>query len=127
VPDVGFIDKKDDAELLELAMDRLKRFGYLDVIENPWFEANLKNWLGTEVPYERLNVTAAIANQSRIDLRREFTAGALEALEARSRLDRVLWTTVAATRLPGVDLARLTRDSLMTNVARYSSITSLSA
>jgi hypothetical protein len=126
VPDLGFIQKKDDQELLLLAFERLKKFSYLDVIENPRFKENLSDWFGTNVQVERINVTGAIANGTRINLRREFSSAALEALEARSRLDRVLWTTVAAARMPGTDLERLTRDTLMTNVARYGLVTSVS-
>jgi len=122
VPNDDFIDRKDDEELLQLALDRLKRFSFLDVIENPQFEANLQDWLGTELNYSRVNVSQSMPKHLRVPLYREFTPETLEALKARSRLDRVLWTAVAAARMPGIDLAELSRNTLIRNVARYAAI-----
>jgi hypothetical protein len=95
VPEDAFIDPRDDGLLLETALDRLHRFAFVDVVENPSLRGNLQAWLGRTLTYPRLNQTTAVPELLRSPLAEELTTEATRLLEHRSRLDRVLWSELA--------------------------------
>lgn len=104
IPESGAIDPRHDEVLLAEAHDRLNRFSFADVIENPAIEANMAAWFGRPFRMEKLNEAPRIPSTLARDLSLDLTEEGFALLEARSRLDRVLWSRIAGSRLPGVDI-----------------------
>jgi hypothetical protein len=120
IPNRGFIDKTADKILIEQALMRLRRFAFADVIENPAFRANLESWLGRSMTNHRVNETPAIPSALKSALHNELTTNALDLVEARSRLDRELWTALARQRLSHLNVESLRERTIMANIARHS-------
>jgi hypothetical protein len=122
IPADGFIHPRHDASLIEAALERLNQFAFVDVVENPSLRTNLQKWLGRKVTYPRLNETNSIPASLRSPLCDELTPETTHLLEQRSRLDRVLWTSLAE-RLIGPRLAQaLCERSFGENNARYAGL-----
>jgi hypothetical protein len=122
LPDNDFIDKRHDKAIIRLATERLKQFSYVDVIENPSFQANLRAWLGRPFVYSWENETKPIPRLLSSRLHAELTPATLDLLRARTRLDLGLWTTLVRQRVSQVGAETLREFILLRNVARYSSI-----
>jgi hypothetical protein len=122
LPDNDFIDKRHDKAIIRLATGRLKQFSYVDVIENPSFQANLRAWLGRPFVYSSENETKPIPRLLSLRLHAELTPATLDLLRARTRLDLRLWTTLARQWVSQVGAETLREFILLRNVARYSSI-----
>ena len=117
-----FIDPAFDRQLVDEAATRLDSFDFVDVVEDAALTHRLWAWLGHSVVYRRHNETRAIPQQWRSALHRELTPEAYDLLDARSRLDLLLWHEVAGRRLPGCDLAKLRERTILTHVARYGAL-----
>ncbi len=120
VPLAGFIDRRHDDSLARQAAARLRQLDFADVMENPRFQSNLQAWLGLPVDYPRFNEARPIPPEFKSALHHELTPLALGLLEARTRLDRTLWTMLARRRLPDTDIEGLRERALIGNVARHS-------
>jgi hypothetical protein len=120
VPDGDFIDRMHDRALVRQAAARLKRFDFVDVMENPRFQSNLEEWVGRPVDYLRFNETAPVPADFKSALHDELTPLAFGLLEARTRLDRELWTMLARRRLPDTDIEGLRERALIGSIARHS-------
>lgn len=97
IPPAGFINPRDDAALLAEARARLARFGHVGLVE-AWggiFPA-LNQYLGCRLPERRLNAAPAVPPALQLDLAQAITPRAQALLEARGRLDLVLWQELAA-------------------------------
>ncbi|OYV49132.1 MAG: hypothetical protein B7Z77_08865 [Acidocella sp. 20-58-15] len=96
VPAAGFIDPHDDARLLHLALARLRRFGYVDVVERgEAMMADFSTWVGAPLALPRLNETPLLPRRMRTGYQGTLTPRALALLQQRSRLDVCLWRQVA--------------------------------
>ena len=116
IPDDGFIDIASDERLLSEAVARLKAFDFVDVIENPRFEENVRAFLVRPFVYRRVNESLVASD---LQLEEELTEEALLLIEHHSRLDRELWSAVAAERIAGVDPTALGDDTFRRTVTRY--------
>jgi hypothetical protein len=116
----GFIDRLHDDSLARQAAARLRHLDFADVMENPRFQSNLETWLGRPVDYSRFNETTPIPSEFKSALHDELTPLAFGLLEARTRLDRTLWTMLARRRLPDTDIDGLRERTLIGNIARHS-------
>ncbi len=96
IPDGGFIPPEEDAGLLDAARASLARFDHVGIAEAPDFWARLAAWLGRDFTPQRVNETPNLPPDARLDLAAELTSEAWARLEARTRLDRVLWTETLA-------------------------------
>jgi hypothetical protein len=114
-----FIDRKLDDDLLRAAFQRVVLHAYVDVIENPAFEENLRWWLNLPLSYERLNETVNEPARLRLPLYQELTSQALDRLEDCSRLDNAIWMHIASSSI-GCDRAeKLRARTIILSVARY--------
>ena len=122
IPPGAFIDPEYDASLIAQARTALASLDFADLVENFAFIANLANFLSTAPPgLARHNETAALPAHLRMPAADAFSTKALSALRARSRLDRVLWHTLAASR--GVsEPATLAEDSMLAGIARFADL-----
>jgi hypothetical protein len=118
IPDDGPIDPADDAALIEAATHRLRGLDFVDVVENPAFQANLAGWLGTATVHPRMNETEAVPAALRTRLDEELTQRAADLLAARARLDLALWHAVLRDRAPGVDADTLRVAAVRRGTAR---------
>jgi hypothetical protein len=105
-------------------MARLGRFAFLDLIENVAFEANLAKWLGRPINRHKVNETKITPQLLKVPLIDELTEDAWKLLDARSRLDLILWQEIATKRVPQLSPELL---RIRTIVATVSRITMLSA
>lgn len=121
VPDDGFIDSASDERLASEAAARLKAFDFVDVIENPGLEDNVRGLLARPFVYRRVNETL-VRLESQVPLEEELTGEALILIEQRSRLDRKLWQAIAADRILGVDQTALSDDTFHWTVARHAAL-----
>jgi hypothetical protein len=120
IPLNGFIDPMDDRELLRLARRRLMDFAFSGVVEAVDLSAGLERFLARPFSYRRVNETDAIPAALRTPFAAELDTATLDLLEARSRLDVVLWSDAA--RLSPSMLARLRQQTILHHVARCSAL-----
>ncbi len=99
IPEEDFIDERHDATLVKEAMARLGRFAFVDLTENAGFEANLAKWLGRPIDRRKLNETNISPQLLKAPLINELTEDAWKLLDARSRLDLILWRAIAEKRV----------------------------
>lgn len=119
IPSDGFILQDDDEDIVEQALQKIEKFTYVDVIENPDLEKNLRAWLGREFVLKPANKTGVILPQLKMPLCRELTTSALRNLEARSRIDSKLWAYVAAAKVGDAAAARQRDDAIIQAISRY--------
>ena len=100
-------------------MARLQTFDFADVFENPQLEQNVRTFLARPFVYRRMNETKAPPPELSVDFDAELSDAALQLLNLRSRLDRPLWQTLCAKRMPQADAERRARDALADTVARF--------
>lgn len=100
IPDSGFIDERHDEVLISTALARLRKFHYVDVVENRDRITGLGRWLGQQVVVERVNETRLCASAHVTHISDELTRETRALLNARSRLDLVLWKVVSQHRGP---------------------------
>jgi hypothetical protein len=122
IPADGFIDRGADRRIVSAALEAVGSFAFADIVENPSLAANLRRWLGRPLEYRQLNETPRLDPALRTSLGRELTQEAFELLDARCRLDRQVWLTLAlgSTR-PGA-MHALAERTILRNVARYSAL-----
>lgn len=118
IPDDGFIDSASDERLVSEAAARLKTFDFIDVVENPRLEDNVRAFLARPFVYKRVNETV-VRPEFGVPLEEELTDEALRLLEHRSRLGQKLWRAVASECIAGVDLTDLSDDTFRRAVTRY--------
>lgn len=122
IPNDGRIDPRYDRQLLREARSVLRRYAFVDVVENPDLVKNLGLWLQTDISLERKNVSDSPAEELRGLLAKELTPGALVALLDLNRLDAQLWGDVARATLRSEDPGASGDAYFATAVARYSLI-----
>jgi hypothetical protein len=118
IPEAGMIDRRDDATLLEQALQKLRMLDFSDAMENPYFDANLARWLGAAPERVRMNETPVLPPALRTSLARELTPRAQALLAERSRLDLALWEAVLRMRAPDVDAVALRLAAVARGTAR---------
>jgi len=119
IDDTAFIDPRHDETLLADAASCLERFQFLDVVEDPALPERLGRWLGRPFAYPVLNRTSARPDGTELPLHRELTSRSFDLIEARSRLDQVLWQGLVRELMPGEDVGRLRERVLVRAVARH--------
>jgi hypothetical protein len=122
IPENDFINERNDGVLVSEAIKRLRRFAFLDVVENPKLILNIGSWLGRQVTYEIINETGCIPEALQTVFHRELTPELFELLERRTRLDLELWFAVAKERLAPTRPESLYTRTLIFNAARYASL-----
>jgi hypothetical protein len=120
IPSDDFIKSRNDEKLLAEAITRLKRFAYVDLLENPNLQINLETWLGRPCTYKRVNETGSVPAEFKTPLHAELTSRAFDLLQLRARLDLRLWLMFARDRVEGLEAEVLRERILVHNVARFS-------
>jgi hypothetical protein len=108
-------------KLLNIALNRLRRFAFLDILENPSLHQRLSAWLQVTLKVEQLNVAVAAAPGQHTRLDRELLA-AYDLLVARTRLDLRLWEYVARHVMQSAEIGPLRQKNLLANVARFAAL-----
>ncbi|MFG1418678.1 hypothetical protein V5F38_07255 [Xanthobacter sp. V0B-10] len=121
VPDGAFIERRNDQAILLDVEAEVRRFDFIDYLENPDFVANVEKWIGVPFVLPRMNETRPACELFPVDLDRELTPEAFALLEERSRLDQSLWQTVAVRRGAG-DTARLKQELIRDFLRRQNRI-----
>ncbi|MFL6155317.1 MAG: hypothetical protein ACJ72D_04470 [Marmoricola sp.] len=114
-----FIDPADDASILAAAQERIAAMAHVDLVENSDFVSRLGSWLGTELTTTRLNERVFVPRRMRPDFAAELDAPTRSLLAERTRLDEVLWRSVAARVLPVADLDALLEETFDRSIERY--------
>jgi hypothetical protein len=100
----------------------LSRLSYVDVVENPSFESNLRTWLALPFTMTFANKTPPVPPALATPFEREFTDSAKESLTSLSRLDDELWRWVAMRRSPAIDPTVLSEATFDKAIARYTAL-----
>jgi len=124
IPDDAFIESHDEQRLESEALDRLRQFSHLNIVENPSLAADLSAWLGAPVRIPVSNQTPQVAAWLTIRLDDELSAETWRLWRQRTRLDRRLWLHVASTAMPGVDAGELEAATQVRTVARHAELLS---
>lgn len=91
----GFIDPRDDEEILDVAMSSLDRFSFVGVVEDDHHLCSLSDWLGAPVRSTWLNERASqIPSRLRPDFGAELVPETRALLAHRTRIDEKLWRAV---------------------------------
>lgn len=114
-----FIEEKHDDELVEVALQRLASFQYVNVVENPAFMTELAAWLGHDITTIRANERTSVPRRWRPDLSAELDPKTRELLDYRHRLDTRVWSHVVTSVLPGTDPQQLLEKTIDDAVGRY--------
>jgi hypothetical protein len=99
VPEDGPILEEHDSELIQEAVDRLQKFHFLDILENPRLHSNFTAWVGEDLPSRRINETRPVPQSLAARIEDELTPEVFNLLKTRARLDLRLWKIVADQRL----------------------------
>jgi hypothetical protein len=116
IPADDFIRTGQDEALLKDAIAILRRFEFVDFIENPDCALNLEKWICSRFALKTVNATREASEGFPVNFGRELSAEALALLEERSRLDHVLWREVAARRRPHEDGRAIEAAVLQSNI-----------
>jgi hypothetical protein len=121
IPENDFIKESNDSDrtLIDEAVNCLRHFAYVGLLEDTGLSASLKAWLGRPFTHQRINEMPLNSNEIKQRLDAELTPEALDLLETRSRLDCKLWMAVATHRIPQLSRDILRERTLVRNVARY--------
>ena len=92
IPTSDFIKYHDDAALIADAQAELASLSFVNVIENPRLSDELARWLNRPFQLARVKETKPVPRRCQLSLEHELTPAALDAWEARSRLDWTLWS-----------------------------------
>jgi hypothetical protein len=103
LPIGGFIPPDSDRPLLAAAARALAACDFVGLMEEPALDDRLSRWLGAAIHRRRENETQPLPADLRPDLGRELSEPTFAALDARTRLDRVLWAGELARVCPGRD------------------------
>lgn len=122
VPVTTFLPAEDAARLGRRALAAYTALDHVDVIENPAHVARLGRWLGRDVEARRDNVTAPLQAGLCTTLLAELTPAALDLLDARTALDRQIWSALVRERLPEVEPAVLAERVFALSIARYAEL-----
>jgi hypothetical protein len=120
VPDDNFVHYKDDQAILLLALDKLSRFDFVEVLENTALVDNFSTWLDLPFKLCVANETLVIPPSHRTPFEQQLTEEACALMQYRCRLDRMLWEAVVKSKMPSVDVNHLRHIHFTQNVARYS-------
>jgi hypothetical protein len=118
IPVSAAIEPCHDAQLLREARKVMSKFSYIDTVENPDLPKRIGAWLGGNFQLSRDNVTRPTPPALQSDPYREFDQDTLDLLEARTRMDRVLWHAVVSRCEPGIDSRALERNTIIRNLTR---------
>jgi hypothetical protein len=118
-PRDAFIDPSHDDELYGAALERLGSYGYVNVIENKSFVADLAAWLGRDLPTVQLNERTSVPPRWRPDLSSELDERTRELLDDRCRIDVRIWTHVVERVLPDRDPGQLLNSAVTSLAERY--------
>jgi hypothetical protein len=122
IPPDDFINPRNDDTLICEAIGRLKKFAFVDIIENPKMPKNLQAWLGRAVEYRSTNETGPTPPSLRGLLHAELQLKVLDLIEARGRLDLRLWSLLANDRIKSSTVDTVRQRAILRNVARYASL-----
>lgn len=124
VPTDEFFDEADDDRILALCLERLQRFEFVGLVEDPKIWGKLGAWVGKRVVPLREKVTSPVPEQHRGVLAEYMSAAAVDALRWRSRIDNRLWREIGKRAAPELDLATVRARSIEVTVARSSALLS---
>lgn len=119
VPDNALISAAHDDQLLDLAFTNLRRFDFVDIIEDPLLFQTFADWLGMPIENVRVNVTEAMPDRLRCSLDDELTPAVYDRLGTLTRLDRQLWEYVARRVLGHSHIRDLAEQTRRKTLARY--------
>jgi hypothetical protein len=120
IPNGGFIDERHDERLVDEARSRLERFSFVDVVENPTLPENIAAWLERPFVLNKFNETEGRPVSLETPLADELDPETSARLASLSRLDAVLWSSIATQRLQGVDCQVLRAQTIARNLSHYS-------
>jgi hypothetical protein len=121
IPNDGFIDPSSDRRLLRRARAELRRFDFVDIVENPDLRGRIERWVEHPMMLARENETARLPPDLRSPLAAELGGRTHELLERRSRLDLRLWRDLAGRRVM-VAPTTLRSRVLMESFSRYGAL-----
>jgi hypothetical protein len=122
IPTGDFIHRDNDSALLESAVERVKRFSFIDLIENPALVPNISAWLDSCVQISKVNETNKMPVSLQSKMSDQVTERTSELLRLRSRIDLELWKIVAIKRIPTADPISLQRQEQANSIARHSEL-----
>ncbi len=118
VPTDEFFEESDDDRILAMCLERLQRFEFVGIVEDPKIWDKLGAWIGERVAPLREKVTSPVPEQHRGVLAQYLTPAAVDALHRRSRIDNRLWIEIGKRAAPELDLATVCTRSIALTVAR---------
>jgi len=119
IPNDDVIASSADGELIDQAVERLRNYAYVDLVENPATADNLARWIGRPVELPRVNETPAMPAVLRTPLERELDPETLRLMTELGRLDTALWQAVAGCRIHDSDPVGFADTSFSATVARH--------
>jgi hypothetical protein len=121
IPTEGFIPPRHDKEILEIARDRLKRIGHINILENDDLHTDIGRWLGRPIAPKRMKITPP-TRTLHTDLQHQLNPQTLKAWAARSRIDKILWREAAGTIVQASALAAFEAETIQQNMHRHAQL-----
>ena len=122
IPDADFIPAQADARLIDAALDALSHLSFAGILEDPGLRVGLERFLGRKLTIPALNVTRLMPDGMQTPMQAELTPEALHLVDARSRLDRRLWQSLAERLMPPHAVRTLEFTTFEKIQARYSEL-----
>lgn len=118
VPTDEFLEASDDDRVLSLCLERLERFAFVGIVEDPKIWEKLGAWVGKRVVPLHEKMTSPVPEQYRGVLDDHMSPAAVDALNRRSRIDRKLWFELGRRAAPELDLEAVCAASVARTIAR---------
>jgi hypothetical protein len=116
IPANDFICASQDKALLRDAIATLRRFEFVDFVENPDCVTDVEKWIGAPFRLETVNETRQASAGFQVNLQQELTVEAHALLDERSRLDLVLWREIVERRRPNDDSLMMRTKIIISNI-----------
>jgi hypothetical protein len=119
IADDAFISPESDEVLLEAGRRALRSFDFVGTVEDPFLERRMGGFLGTKFVLPRVNETRSLSADLRPVLTDELDEMALAALDARCRLDAVLWSEIVQPHCLPATPQSVSERGLLRSLFRY--------
>lgn len=118
VPTDEFFEASGDDRILAQCLERLERFEFVGIVEDPRIWDKLSGWVGKRVTPLREKMTSPVPEQHRGVLAQHMSSDAVDALNWRSRIDSKLWLELGKRAAPELELDTVCARSIARAVAR---------
>lgn len=124
IPDDDFIQEHHINDIVELCLNKLEKFDFIDVYENEDWVRNFQSWLGLPIAVGMDNVTESPAPDLRSNIHHELSESCKEYMIQRTQIDDIIWRTIALRYLAPLKVDHLYNKTFEYSIEKFDRILS---